>query len=105
MRSIVTDNMKILLNSRDAASVCGISVRVWRIWHKMGYTPLPLKIGSRLFWKQQELLQWIDAGCPKREVWILSRDVGNRKSGDSSTVLRKTASPVKGRGLREKLSK
>lgn len=69
MKSLVTDDMKLLLTSRDAAAVCGCTPRVWRIWNDLGFTPIPIKIGSRLFWKHRELADWIEAGCPKREAW------------------------------------
>jgi len=70
MKSIVTDDMIILLASRDAALLCGVTSRVWRVWHKLGYTPMPVQIGKMLFWKHKELEAWIDAGCPKRKAWI-----------------------------------
>jgi predicted DNA-binding transcriptional regulator AlpA len=70
MKSIVTDDMKILVTSRDAASICGVTSRLWRIWHRLGYTPMPVKIGKMHFWKHKELEAWIDAGCPKRTDWI-----------------------------------
>lgn len=70
---MVTHDMKILLNSRDAALVCGISTRLWQVWHRMGYTPMPVLIGKRNFWKHKELEEWIAAGCPKRELWMQSR--------------------------------
>ena len=69
MQSVVTDDMKLLLTGRDAALVCGCSVRVWRTWDLMGFTPKPIHIGKSVFWKYKELDKWIDAGCPKREDW------------------------------------
>ncbi len=65
----VTDDMKLLLPAREAALVCGISLRTWRMWDSLGYTPQPVHIGRSLFWKYQELVAWIDAGCPKRDDW------------------------------------
>ena len=70
MKSVVTEEMKKLLAGRDAALVCGVTPRLWRLWNKMGYTPMPVKIGKLLFWKHQELDAWIEAGCPRREDWI-----------------------------------
>ena len=70
MKSVVTEDMKILVSSRDAALVCGVTPRLWRLWNRMGYTPMPVKIGRLLFWKHKELEAWIAAGCPRREAWI-----------------------------------
>ena len=69
MKSFVTDDMKLLLKGRDAATVCGCTTRIWRTWDMLGYTPMPVRIGKSLYWRYPELLQWIDAGCPKREDW------------------------------------
>ncbi len=71
---VVTDDMKLLLTARDAAFVCGITQRTWRSWDAMGYTPQPVQIGRAIFWRYKELEQWIDAGCPKRELWHYLRE-------------------------------
>jgi predicted DNA-binding transcriptional regulator AlpA len=65
----VTDDMKLLLTARDAAIVCGISQRTWRTWDMLGYTPQPVHVGRAIFWRYKELEQWIEAGCPRREIW------------------------------------
>jgi len=70
MKSIVTEDMILLLTAHDAALLCGVSTRTWRLWDEMGYTPQPVHIGRSVFWKHKELNQWIDAGCPKRENWV-----------------------------------
>jgi len=69
MKSVVTEDMILLLTARDAALICGISARTWRTWDLMGYTPRPVHVGKSVFWKYRELDKWIDAGCPKREDW------------------------------------
>jgi len=65
----VTDYMKLLLTARDASLVCGISQRTWRTCDSLGYTPQPVHVGRAIFWRYKELEQWIDAGCPRREIW------------------------------------
>lgn len=70
MKSLVTDDMKLLLTSRDAAAVCGCTPRVWRIWNVRGFTPQPVVINKSLYWRYKELEKWIEAGCPRREYWI-----------------------------------
>ncbi len=66
-----TDHDKrILYNTREAAVVCCVSQRTWRIWHLMGFVPTPIKIGRSLFWRVDEIKQWIDEGCPIRDEWI-----------------------------------
>lgn len=68
--SDVTDNMRMLLRGREAAALCGCSLRTWRTWESLGFTPQPIHVGCAIFWRYKELEQWIDAGCPKRDDWV-----------------------------------
>jgi predicted DNA-binding transcriptional regulator AlpA len=61
---------QLLLNCRDAAELCGVNPKTWRTWGLLGYTPMPLQIGKSLFWRADELIQWIGEGCPKRADWL-----------------------------------
>jgi predicted DNA-binding transcriptional regulator AlpA len=61
---------QLLLNCCDAAELCGINPKTWRTWGALGFTPKPLQIGKSLFWRADELIQWISAGCPRRVDWI-----------------------------------
>ena len=61
---------KLLLNSRDAAELSGVVPRTWRTWDRLGLNPQPVKIGRTLFWRAEELVQWIGEGCPKRDNWV-----------------------------------
>jgi len=59
----------LLLSARQAAALCGRSVRTWRSWHTSGRVPQPVQIGRSLYWRRSELVAWIQAGCPPRDVW------------------------------------
>ena len=59
----------LLLTARDAAQLCGVSQRTWRSWDAGGRVPRAVEIGRSKFWRRQELEQWIQLGCPAREVW------------------------------------
>jgi len=61
---------QLLLNCRDAAELCGVDPKTWRTWGLLGYTPKPLQVGRSLFWRADELVQWIGEGCPKRVDWL-----------------------------------
>ena len=63
----------MLLSARDAAALCGRSVRTWRSWHAAGLVPAPVNIGRSTFWRAAELRLWIRAGCPRREEWEKTR--------------------------------
>ena len=68
----------ILLNTKDAASLCGVTLKRWRTWNSLGKIPAPLRIGNSFFWKRDELVDWIDEGCPTRKYWavILQKRLG-----------------------------
>lgn len=59
----------ILLSSHYAAELIGCSVQALRNWHLYGRVPVPIVVGNRLYWRRDEILRWIDAGCPNREEW------------------------------------
>lgn len=60
---------RLLLTARQAALVCGRSLRTWRTWDSAGWTPRPVRIGRSTLWRAEELRLWIEAGCPRRAEW------------------------------------
>jgi predicted DNA-binding transcriptional regulator AlpA len=59
-----------LVSAEVAAELCGISLRAWRRLDAAGRVPRPVTLGSRLKrWREDELKDWIDAGCPSRRSW------------------------------------
>lgn len=61
----------MLATAREAAELCGRSVRTWRSWDSAGYIPRPLRIGRTPLWRVDELKAWIVARCPSRAEWEL----------------------------------
>ncbi len=59
----------LLLKACEAAALCNISVRTWRSWDTAGRIPNPVRIGRSLLWRADELREWVEAGCPRRDVW------------------------------------
>jgi len=64
------DSKRLLLNCREAAYTCGIDSKTWRNWHLRGLTPPPVLVGHSLFWRTEELVQWVEEDCPKRDEWV-----------------------------------
>ena len=62
---------RLLLTARQAAEVCGKSLRTWRTWDSLGLVPAPIRIGRSTMWATRELRQWVHAGCPARNEWDL----------------------------------
>jgi len=59
----------LLLTAKQAAKTCSKSLRTWRMWDSAGWIPQPIRIGRSTLWRADELRQWVDAGCPRREEW------------------------------------
>jgi prophage regulatory protein len=59
----------LLLTARQAASMCGKSLRTWRTWDAAGWIPRPVRIGRSTLWRTDELRDWVAAGCPRRAEW------------------------------------
>jgi predicted DNA-binding transcriptional regulator AlpA len=60
---------RLLLSARQAATICGKSLRTWRTWHSAGWIPRPVRIGRSTLWRADELREWVAAGCPRRAEW------------------------------------
>ncbi len=65
----------VLLSAKEAWTLCGLSKSSWYKNLALGLIPRPVKIGGALRWRREELLHWIDTGCPARTVW----DTMNKK--------------------------
>jgi predicted DNA-binding transcriptional regulator AlpA len=63
------NHVPLLVSAREAAAVCGKSLRTWRNWDSAGRIPRPVKIGRSTMWRIDELQKWIDLGCPGRDAW------------------------------------
>ena len=59
----------LLLSAAEAAKLCGRCERTWRTWDAAGLVPRPVRIGKAVFWRPEELSQWVQAGCPDRKTW------------------------------------
>ena len=56
-----------LLDAKAVAKLLGVSARtVWRL-SDGGRMPRPVRLGSLVRWKSDEIDDWISAGCPKVE--------------------------------------
>ncbi len=63
------DVRPLLVGSRDASKMCGVSRSHWMSLHSSGLVPMPVNLGRRVMWNVRELQSWIDSRCPSREDW------------------------------------
>ena len=59
----------LLVTAKQAAAMCGKSLRTWRTWDAAGWIPRPVRIGHSTLWRVDEMRAWIAAGCPRRAEW------------------------------------
>ena len=59
----------LLVTAKQAAAMCGKSLRTWRTWDSAGWIPRPVRIGRSTLWRVGELQEWVAAGCPRRDEW------------------------------------
>ncbi len=62
-------SQQLLLTAKQAARMCGKSLRTWRTWDSAGRIPRPVRIGRSTLWRADELRAWVVAGCPQRGEW------------------------------------
>lgn len=65
----------LLLDGEQMAGFLGVEVKVLRQLVYTDRIPLPvsLGLGRCLRWSVVELLEWVEAGCPRRSDWITRR--------------------------------
>ena len=67
--------MDSLLNAKQVAGLLGVSVRsVYRLRDGLRM-PRPVRVGTLLRWRESDLRQWLDAGCPKTQPPQMSEAV------------------------------
>jgi predicted DNA-binding transcriptional regulator AlpA len=59
----------LLLPAKQAAALCGVSVRTWWRMQSAAKVPAPVQVNGRPLWRTQELQAWVEAGCPDRKTW------------------------------------
>lgn len=57
----------------DAAKFLGVSLSHLYQLHRTGRLPIPVRLGRAVRWSRQELIEWLNAGCPSRSRWLTLR--------------------------------
>jgi len=59
----------LLLTAQDLAAKLQVSLRSVRRLDLAGRLPAPVTIGRAVRWRANEIRDWCNAGCPKRNRW------------------------------------
>lgn len=62
-------NEPLLIPANEVSALLGISRTKWMSMADSGKTPEAVRIGRRVLYRREEILAWVDAGCPTREMW------------------------------------
>lgn len=74
LRRIDPPSEQLLVDARSAAALLGVGLRTLRTMDAAGRMPAPVRLSPGCVrWKLAELRDWIDAGCPDRELWEARR--------------------------------
>jgi predicted DNA-binding transcriptional regulator AlpA len=70
----------LLLDIHGVVKLTCVSRSTWLRLLATDRVPRPVRLGRRVLWKRDELVSWIDAGCPQpRERWeAVRRSRGTR---------------------------
>ncbi|MBX3459220.1 MAG: helix-turn-helix domain-containing protein [Planctomycetes bacterium] len=58
-----------LLEAAEAAEYLRVSRALLYEMHRDEKCPAPVRMGRRVLWRKDELLAWVNAGCPERAAW------------------------------------
>jgi predicted DNA-binding transcriptional regulator AlpA len=61
------------IRDTEAAHLTGISRMLWHRLRVQGKVPRNVKLGRRVLWNRQEIIDWIAAKCPDRKTWEAMR--------------------------------
>ncbi len=63
------ESAPLAVAAKEVGSLLGISVRqVWRL-NSSGRLPRPIRLGGSVRWRREEIVAFLDAGCPDRKTW------------------------------------
>ncbi len=68
--AVIVSMAPLLADRVLAARLLGISVKTFdrlRVTGRIG--PQPIRLGSKVLWRVDELRRWIKAGCPNADRW------------------------------------
>lgn len=54
-----------LLKTCEAAALANVGERSFWRWSRAGIAPAPIKIGGVVRYRRDEIMAWIEAGCPR----------------------------------------
>ncbi len=64
----------LAIRAKELAALLGVSLRqVWRL-SSSGKLPKPVRLGGSVRWRRNEIIAFLEAGCPDRQSWEAMRN-------------------------------
>lgn len=63
------DGSPILLTAKEAWTLCRMKKTSWYKNLALKAIPQPVRIKGMVRWRKDEILDWIEAGCPTQSKW------------------------------------
>lgn len=63
------DEPLILLTAEEAWTLCRMKKTSWYKSLALKVVPQPIRIKGMVRWRKDELMDWIEAGCPSQSKW------------------------------------
>ena len=60
---------QLTVDAKRLAKMLNLGLRTIRSYDVAGKLPSPIRIGSRVLWRVDEIRKWVNAGAPDRETW------------------------------------
>ena len=68
----------LLVDTDQAAALCGMSPASWYRLKAAGKTPAPVRLGGRVLYRTEDLRLWVALGCPPRKEFEARKATGLR---------------------------
>lgn len=59
----------LVADAKALAKLLGLGLRTIRTYDTRGLIPKPVKLGSRVVWRLDEIRAWLATGAPDRATW------------------------------------
>jgi predicted DNA-binding transcriptional regulator AlpA len=69
----------LLVDTDQAAALCGVSPASWYRLKAAGKTPAPVRLGGKVLYRVEDLRLWVALGCPDRKEFEVRKAACGRR--------------------------
>jgi predicted DNA-binding transcriptional regulator AlpA len=68
----------LLIPDTEAAALAGVCRATWHRLRAANKVPPAVRLGRAVRWRREEVIAWIEAGCPDGPTWAAMQTSGRR---------------------------